>query len=363
MVVAPNGVRGGAQLVLQRLLSAAAARGWTIHCLCPPGPLGEDLARPGISTATIPDLSLPSGARLVGLARLGVRSLIVARAVRRASVGADGILLNGLLGLPAIVLARSGLPVIYLVHDVIRRRDRVWLLRALGWCVTTAIAVSSAVGDALADAGLDAVVVPNGTPWPVSPSSPAPLSPPVVGCAAALTVGKGQNVLIEALSMWQRPGVVVELLGEALPKDGAYASALRAQTRACGLDQRVRFGGHVSNPIDQIRGWTVAVIPSIEPEAQSLSMLEAMSVGVPVVATDNGGMPETLGDAGLLVPPDDPSALANALERLIADDDLRRRCAVAGPVRVAKYYALNERIAELLGVVSAAVKYERPTQW
>ncbi len=338
--------------MLLRALSTAVGRGWTVRCLCPPGPLAQDLTAAGVPTIAIPELSLPSGPRTLALLRLAIRTLMAALAVRRAARGSDGILLNGLLGLPAVALARPRPPVIYLVHEVIRRPDRVRLLRQLRSAVKLAIAISSAGAAALADAGLDARIVPNGTPWPVPPSPPLPSSPPTVGCVASLTVGKGQHVLLDALALLQRSDVVVELVGEALPKDDTYAAALRAKVSSAGLSDRVRFLGHVANPLDRVRGWVVSVMPSVEPEAQSLAVLEAMSVGVPVVGTDHGGIPETLGDAGLVVPPDDAVALADALARLISDDALRRRCAVAGPIRVAKCYSLSERVAELLDAIA-----------
>nr|MDQ6949321.1 glycosyltransferase family 4 protein [Actinomycetota bacterium] len=306
-----------------------------------------------VLTTAIPELSLPPGPRLLGHIRLGIRTLTAAVAVRRSAAGADGILLNGLLGLPAVALARSRLPVVYLVHEVIRRPDRVRLLRWLRGAVDTTIAVSTASAAALADAGLDALVVPNGTLWPVEPALPSPPSPAIVGCVAALTVGKGQHVLLEALSLLERADVLVELVGEALPKDDAYAAALRAQADAVELRDRVRFLGHVAKPLDRIRTWTVAVLPSVEPEAQPLAVLEAMSLGVPVVGTDHGGIPETLGEAGLVVPPGDATALADALARLISDAAVHRRCAAAGPIRVARSYALSERIAELLDAIAA----------
>jgi glycosyltransferase involved in cell wall biosynthesis len=327
-----------------------------VRCACPPGPLAEELARRGVETTAIPELKLPSGPRLLGYLRLAVRSLKVAFTLRRIGTGAEVILVNGALGLPAVALARPHASVVFLVHEVIRRPDRVRLVRRLRRVVTSTITVSDAAAAALADAGLAARVVPNGTPWPVPagpPVSPAPSSVLVVGCLAAITPGKGQHVLIEALSRLKQRDVVVELMGESLPKDGAYQKDLIAQAGVAGLTDRVRFLGHVPDPLDRARGWTAAVLPSVVPEAAPLALLEAMSLGVPVVATDHGGSPEVVGDAGLLVPPGDPDALALAISRLISDDGLRRSCAAAGPVQVAERYALADRVTELLDAIAA----------
>jgi glycosyltransferase involved in cell wall biosynthesis len=93
------------------------------------------------------------------------------------------------------------------------------------------------------------------------------------------------------------------------------------------------------------------VISSVEPEAGPLVLLEAMSIGVPVVATNHGGPPEVLGEAGLLVPPGDPDAMAEAIQALLDDHSLRRRCAQAGPRQVAQGHTLDGQIQALLDVV------------
>jgi glycosyltransferase involved in cell wall biosynthesis len=335
------------------MLVAAVERGWRVRCLCPPGPLARELETDGIRTIAIPELKLPAGPSPVAYLRLGMRVVAAGRALRRAAKGADAVVVNGIFGLPAVALARLAVPVVLLVHEVVTRPDRVRLLRLLQGQVTSTITVSAAAAAALSDAGIDAEVVPNGTQWPVAPSAGPAVSPRVVGCVGALTPGKGQHILLDAFSRLDRPEVVLELVGEALPKDHDYAAALRAQAESAGVADRIRFLGYLSEPLDRVRRWTAAVAPSVEAESQSLAVLEAMSVGVPVVATEHGGPPELLGQAGLLVPPGDAHALTGALESLLSDDALRRRCAAAGPARVAERYVLDDRVAELLDRIAA----------
>jgi glycosyltransferase involved in cell wall biosynthesis len=221
--------------------------------------------------------------------------------------------------------------------------------------VSTAVPVSQAVADSIVPSRFPVTVVPNGTPWPVEPAPAEPPRPPVLGCAAMLTPWKGQDVLLDAVASLERRDIVVELMGGCYPKDGAYADNLRHRAAKPDLLGRVRFLGHVDEPVARMRTWTVAVSSSVDPEAAPLSVLEAMSVGVPVIATDHGGPPEMIGDAGVLVPPRDPEAMAAAIQNLLNDGDLRRRCAGAGPRTVASRFRLDRQIDLLLEVVTGTV--------
>jgi glycosyltransferase involved in cell wall biosynthesis len=276
---------------------------------------------------------------------------LAARTLRRASREADVVLVNGLLALPAIRVARSRVPVVWLVHDVLRRADRLAIARWAAPAVDLAIAVSKATAGPVRDIGIETVVVPNGTAWPVDPAPQPPPQPPVVGCAAALTPWKGQDVLLEAARLLP-PEVTIELAGGTFPKDGPFVDRLHQLAAQPGLEGRVRLLGRISDPLARMRQWTVCVSSSIDPEAGPLHVIEAMSVGVPVVGTDHGGTAEAVGEAGLLVPPGDPAALAAAITRLLTDDDLRRRCAAAGPRLIAEHYQLNDRVNELLDVIA-----------
>jgi glycosyltransferase involved in cell wall biosynthesis len=196
-------------------------------------------------------------------------------------------------------------------------------------------------------------VVRNGTPWPVRAAPAEPPLSPVIGCASRLSAWKGQDVLLEAIALLGRPDLTVELMGSTPPKDGPYAEALTRRASTPDLAGRVRFLGHVDDPLDRMRTWTVSVVPSTDPDPAPLSVLEAMSVGVPLVATDHGGASEVVGDAGLLVPPRDAEALATALQRLLDDAGLWHRCARAGPKAVADAFTLHDSLERLLGVMSS----------
>ncbi|MCZ7534844.1 MAG: glycosyltransferase family 4 protein [Acidimicrobiia bacterium] len=101
-----------------------------------------------------------------------------------------------------------------------------------------------------------------------------------------------------------------------------------------------------------MRDWTIAVCPSVDPEAVSLGVLEAMSIGVPVVGTNHGGIPEFLGAAGLLVEPGDRVQLARCIAELIEDDELRGRCSAAGRAIVAASLTLEHQQRSLLDALT-----------
>jgi glycosyltransferase involved in cell wall biosynthesis len=333
LAVSPSGLVSGAELVLLRDLRAAREAGWAVLCLCPAGPLVERLANEGIERARIPDLKLSGGhgfGRVVALSRALARSLMVGRRIRRARPAADLVLVNGLNALPALRFSRVDSPRVWLAHDVLTRADRLALLRVGAPAVDFAIAVSDAVAMPLRSAGVAAAVVHNGVAWPVAAATEPATAPPVIGCVALLTGWKGQDVLLDAVAKLPRRDVVVELVGGMLPSDEAYVRSLQERAEQPDLRGRVRFVGHLADPLERVRSWTVSVSASVDPEAGPLTAIESMSVGVPVVATAHGGVVEVLDGAGLLVPPGDVDALSHAIDRFVNDPLLRRKCAQAG---------------------------------
>jgi len=338
----PTGMVSGAELVLVRYLAAALADGWCTQALVPDGPLAERLAAGGVDVVAAPDLKLGEGDRRVAAARALANASRSAALLRRTAAGADAVVVNGVLGLPTLRLARlAGLraPAAWLVHDVLVRSDLRTLVRSCAPAVDLAIAVSRAAAEFPASCGLLYQVVRNGVVWPVDAAratTPGPAAArPVVGCNAVLTPWKGQYVLLDAAARLG-PAVEVELIGATLPKDAAYRNQLEARAARPDLAGRVRMLGHLADPLDAMRDWTIAVSASVDPEAGSLAVLEAMSIGVPLVVTDHGGPAEFIGAAGLRVTPGDASELAAAIDSLLVDAPLRVRCAAAGRAAVAR---------------------------
>lgn len=127
--------------------------------------------------------------------------------------------------------------------------------------------------------------------------------------------------------------------------DGPERDALGTAAAARGVGSRVRFLGHRDDARDWLAGFDAFVNSSIS-EGVSLTILEAMSAGLPVVATAVGGTPEVVvAECGRLVPARDPGAIAAALRELAADADLRRRLGEAGRARVESTFSLDRMIA------------------
>lgn len=153
----------------------------------------------------------------------------------------------------------------------------------------------------------------------------------VLAFAGRLGPQKALGTALAALAV--TPGVTLVVAG-----DGPERSALESQARELGLGERVRFLGSVSRDVvlRLFRAADASVLPSAW-ENFPHTVVEALAVGCPVIATKVGGVPEVVrdGENGLLVPPQDVAALAAALDRFFSDGDLAERLAEAAPASVA----------------------------
>lgn len=115
---------------------------------------------------------------------------------------------------------------------------------------------------------------------------------------------------------------------------GPLADELAARHRALGLGERFRFLGERSDVIRLLVGCDVFVLPSRQ-EGLPVTLMEATSTGTAIVATAVGGVPQVITDGvdGLIVPPGDPVALADAIGRVVAGPDLRRRLGAGAAAR------------------------------
>jgi glycosyltransferase involved in cell wall biosynthesis len=354
LAVSPTGLRSGAEVVLRDYLLAAEAAGTDVRCVRPPGPFDAELTAAGIPGGRIPELKLPEGPRPLAAVRLLGRVVRGAVQLRRAVGDAEVVVVNSPFALPVVRLARVRPPVVWIVHDVFIRPSLARLIRPVRRAVTRAVAVSEAAAVFPRSIGVPTSVVANGVAVPDEPAAaPAPGAPPIVGINAAITPWKGHRVFLEAMAML--PEATAEVMGGAFPKDRAYEQELRARAAAPDLAGRVRFLGHVADTAAVMRRWTVAVNASVEPEAGPLSVLEAMALGLAVVATDHGGAREILatGGCGVLVAPGDAAALAAAVRGLLEDPDARAATGAGGRERVVTRYRAEDSARRFLAMLAS----------
>ena len=144
-----------------------------------------------------------------------------------------------------------------------------------------------------------------------------------------------------------------------LAGDGPDAEKLRSLAGELGLDGRARFLGPQprSTVFELLSAGDAVVLPS-KWENFPHVLVEALAVGTPVIATAAGGVTEIVrdGENGLLVPPEDPEALAAAIRRYFGDADLRERLRAAGPPSVERFSPerIYGRLEELLRETAGA---------
>ena len=150
-------------------------------------------------------------------------------------------------------------------------------------------------------------------------------------CVATVTFDKGHDVLLDALATTTDLAWHCVFVG-SLNRDPAFVDALRRRTLDSGLGDRVEFAGPRTGP-DLDRSYAAADLVVLASRAETYGMVvtEALARGLPLVATEVGGVTEALGHGadgirpGLLVPPDDPAALSAALRAWLGDAELRGR--------------------------------------
>jgi glycosyltransferase involved in cell wall biosynthesis len=178
-------------------------------------------------------------------------------------------------------------------------------------------------------------VCPEGSPpWPaVPPGSVGGDRAGYILFVGTLEARKNLPGLLEAfliLVRRRRAAPRLVLAGKAPPE----AASLLARLARPPFAGRVVYRGYV-RPEDRLalyQGAAMLVLPSFE-EGFGLPVLEAMALGIPVVASNRGALPEVVGDAGLLVGPDDWEALADAMDRVLSDVEYVTRAATAGATR------------------------------
>ena len=174
----------------------------------------------------------------------------------------------------------------------------------------------------------------------------------VFGNASALTREKGHDVLLRAVSFasGRCPN-----LGLVVAGDGPLRRSLERLSGKLGLQGKVVFLGFRRRIWEVLKALDAFVLPSRR-EGLGVSILEAMACGLPVIATDVGGISEAVsdGDTGILVPPDDPKAMGEAMVLLASDGKLREEMGRRARER-ARYFDIERTVRDTEAVYREVV--------
>jgi glycosyltransferase involved in cell wall biosynthesis len=342
--VADGALPSGGNTYDLRVCDGLAARGWTVRRVLTAGswPAPDAAARAALARelAALPDRAV---VLLDGLVACGVPDVVVPEAGR--------LRLVVLVHMP---LADDPAPDDGTRADLDARERTV--LRAAHAVVATSPWSARRIA---AHHGLDpdrVHIAPPGT-------DPAPLAPGTDGasrllCVAAVTVTKGQDVLVEALAgIADLPWCCV-LVG-SLHREPGQVARLRDAIRAHGLGDRVVLAGpRTGAALAAAYAEADLLVLASRTETYGMVVAEALARGIPALATEAGALPATLGRGprhgvpGLLVPPGDAAALAAALRRWLTDDRLRHRLRAAARERrraLAGWDATSRALADALG--------------
>lgn len=268
----------------------------------------------------------------------------------------------GLLGRLA---ARSlGIPVLFTAHGWGFTDGRPWTQRLVFWMVEWAAAPLAARIITVCESDLHAarrtrltrqarlVAIPNAMP-DVSASLRArpQRSPPRVVMVARLSWWKDQKTLLHALAGLADLDWDLELVG-----DGPLRAELEAIAASLGITARVHFSGYRADVASRLAEAQLFVLAT-KWEGFPRSILEAMRAGLPVIASDVGGVRESVrdGETGFLVPGEDVSALCNRLRLLLTSPALRLQMGRAGRALYEERYSIERLVAQTTAVYSAVL--------
>jgi glycosyltransferase involved in cell wall biosynthesis len=359
IAMAPYLERGGTERHVLTLAQTLPSR-YRAQVLAPCGPAQQEFFAAGVPVRNFHSLS---AAPLKGA--LECRRLL--RHVLQSSVTAAQLVhVHGAVELLWLAHTVTDAPIVFTVHGYHGKGAGIsYKLAAKGGnkYADAVIAVSRSEREILLAAGLHPSklhLVYNGV---VAPSVPKEYveqdysceklqastdRPVLIGTAARLVPAKGLSYLIEAMHLLtKRLGPQAALL--LIYGDGPDRDVLQQQAASLGLTDTVEFRGYDPQVMNLMSQWDIFVLPSVI-EPFGLVCAEAMAAGIPVIATNTGGLPEVLGDAGILVPVQDAKALAEAMHHLVEDVVARRSLGVAGYKRYKELFT-----AEAMAQKTAAV--------
>jgi glycosyltransferase involved in cell wall biosynthesis len=299
-------------------------------------------------------------------------ALEIARVAR--NVGARLIHTNtGVIVSPALAARLTGLPHIWHIRDSFQEFNRIWPIydQYIRRFSRRVICVSSAIRDQFRTDDR-VIVINNGFPpeeFDVDRDSLRSKfrqrygfmdDEVIVGVVGRIKlVRKGQEHVVRAVRHLIDSGVAVRLLivGGTAPGNEDHERRLRELVDDLGLEAIVVFTGELEDPRPAYAGMDMLVLPSAQPEPFGGVVIEAMAMGLPVVATRLGGTVDQVVDSvtGVLVPPGDADAIARALRPLVEDPPLRQRMGLAGKERMLTSFHIDTMLRRIVDVYDSCV--------
>jgi glycosyltransferase involved in cell wall biosynthesis len=182
---------------------------------------------------------------------------------------------------------------------------------------------------------------------------------PLVGTVGDLVPDKGYPYLVQAVPrvLTAVPEARFVVVG-AEKESPAYTARVKAIAERLGVASKILWLGHRGDVPELLSAFDLFVVSSVE-ESFPLAILEAMAAGLPVVATAVGGIPEGVrhGETGLLVPPAQSDALADAVIRVLSDPALARRFGESGRRRVMADFAMEGQATRIEAALASVTRH------
>jgi len=174
----------------------------------------------------------------------------------------------------------------------------------------------------------------------------------VVGCVGRIKlVRKGQETLVRATAQLKQRGLnlMALIVGSTSAGNEDHLVQLQSLARELKIEDSVLFTGEMADPRGAYAAMDVMAMTSAQPEPFGGVVMEAMAMGLPVIATNIGGSLDQVveGVTGLFVPPGDPAALADAIEKLMRDPELRQRMGAAAVERIRQHFSLSDMAGKI----------------
>lgn len=348
---------GGAERYLETLVGLLGAE-WTRRVVAlEHGPFAERLGAVVLPTGAAWPSIFASARRLRRLLRRDRPDVIHANGIKAALV-------------TAVATLGTRFPVVWVKHDfsydgvlarLVARRSR--LVVAVSAALTETFGAQPPANVRVVHTGID-LVAPDraasrrrlfrvlGAPEPEA----------VLALVGRMHPVKGHDeVLAAAPAVLERfPRTRLVFIGGEDPSTPGYAARVRDKVSSAGLNDVVTFLGHRTDVIELLAGCDIAVVPSVRVNARMgregfpLTGLELLAIGTPIVGYADGGLPELVGDCGVLVPPGDHHGLADGIVRLLGDAEFRDRLRRCGRARVRERFGLERWLEAMQDVYREA---------